>query len=61
MDGNAVTNPEFSLPTYAQKVLAALEGAGYDAWVVGGWVRDAMRGVAGHDGRCSKQELLMER
>ena len=49
MDGNAVTNPEFSLPTYAQKVLAALERAGYDAWVVGGWVRDAMRGVAGHD------------
>lgn len=39
----------FDLPAYALRVLGALEDAGYEAWVVGGWVRDAIRGVAGHD------------
>ena len=31
------------------RVLRVLEGAGLEAWVVGGWVRDALRGAAGHD------------
>ena len=37
------------LPDYARQVLGALEAAGYEAWVVGGWVRDALLGRAGHD------------
>ncbi|MBO7674996.1 MAG: HD domain-containing protein [Atopobiaceae bacterium] len=38
-----------SFPDYAQKVICVLEDAGYEAWAVGGWVRDALRGVEGHD------------
>ena len=30
-------------------VLSALEGAGLEAWIVGGWVRDALMGAPGHD------------
>lgn len=37
------------LPAYASRVLSALERAGYEAWVVGGWVRDALLGRPGHD------------
>ena len=33
----------------ALKVLGALEVAGLEAWIVGGWVRDALRGAASHD------------
>ena len=32
-----------------ERVLRVLEDAGLEAWVVGGWVRDALRGDAGHD------------
>ena len=31
------------------RAIDALEAAGYEAWVVGGWVRDALRGLPGHD------------
>ena len=37
------------LPAYALRVLDALEAAGHEAWVVGGWVRDALLGRPGHD------------
>lgn len=37
------------LPEYARVVVDALEQAGYEAWVVGGWVRDALLGTPGHD------------
>ena len=37
------------LPDYAQHVLDVLEAAGFEAWVVGGWVRDALLGRPGHD------------
>ena len=37
------------LPAYARRVVDALEAAGYEAWVVGGWVRDALLGMPGHD------------
>ena len=37
------------LPGYARQVLGALEAAGFEAWVVGGWVRDALLGRPGHD------------
>ncbi|OUN89055.1 CCA tRNA nucleotidyltransferase [[Collinsella] massiliensis] len=33
----------------ALAVLAALEGAGLEAWIVGGWVRDALLGAPSHD------------
>lgn len=33
----------------ALEVLAALEDAGLEAWIVGGWVRDALLGDSGHD------------
>ena len=36
-------------PAYGLAVLEALEAAGHEAWFVGGWVRDALRGVAAHD------------
>ncbi len=37
------------VPAYALQVIGALEAAGFEAWVVGGWVRDALLGRAGHD------------
>lgn len=37
------------VPPAARAVLSALEEGGYEAWLVGGWVRDALRGVAAHD------------
>lgn len=36
-------------PSHAARVLDALEAAGHEAWIVGGWVRDALRGVEAHD------------
>lgn len=33
----------------ARRVLRALEDAGLEAWLVGGWVRDALRGACGDD------------
>ena len=37
------------VPTYAMRVVDALEEAGFEAWVVGGFVRDALLGGRGHD------------
>lgn len=37
------------VPPYAMRVVDALEAAGHEAWVVGGWVRDALMGRPGHD------------
>lgn len=36
-------------PAYGLAVLDALEAAGHEAWFVGGWVRDALRGAPAHD------------
>lgn len=38
-----------ALPTHARIVLKALEARGFEAWVVGGWVRDTLLGRPGHD------------
>lgn len=38
-----------SLPTPLLEVLASIEEQGYEAWIVGGFVRDALRGVKPHD------------
>ena len=37
------------VPAYAMRVVDALEEAGFEAWVVGGFVRDALLGGRGHD------------
>ncbi|MBR3225280.1 MAG: CCA tRNA nucleotidyltransferase [Atopobiaceae bacterium] len=37
------------MPEAARCVIEALEAAGHEAWIVGGWVRDALRGAASHD------------
>ena len=37
------------VPTYALRTLEVLEDAGFEAWIVGGWVRDALRGSFAHD------------
>ena len=37
------------VPTYALRALEVLEDAGFEAWIVGGWVRDALRGSFAHD------------
>lgn len=36
-------------PSWGLAVVHALEAAGYEAWFVGGWVRDALRGAPAHD------------
>lgn len=38
-----------TLPGQAHTALHVLERAGYSAWLVGGFVRDALRGVEAHD------------
>ncbi len=37
------------VPSFAMRVVDALEEAGFEAWVVGGFVRDALLGDRGHD------------
>ncbi len=39
----------YGLPACALRALSLLENAGFEAWVVGGWVRDALRGAPSHD------------
>jgi len=43
------TTPMPAVPAYALRVVDALEAAGHEAWVVGGWVRDALLGNPSHD------------
>src|SRR5688500_498033 len=46
---HSVTITELQVPTDVHKVVAALEKAGHAAYVVGGCVRDAIRGVDPQD------------
>lgn len=39
----------YGLPSHALRAIEVLEGAGYEAWVVGGWVRDALLAAPSHD------------
>ena len=39
----------FALPCHIQEILARFDAAGYEAFCVGGCVRDALRGVPPHD------------
>lgn len=41
--------PAYPVPDYGLRVLRAIEDAGFEAWVVGGWVRDALLGAPMHD------------
>src|SRR5213594_2347268 len=43
------TVPEIRVPADVERVVAALAAAGHEAYVVGGCVRDALRGVDPHD------------
>jgi|GEM_PF-818028 len=45
------------LPSYIREILSALENAGYEAYVVGGAVRDFIRGTAIHDFDISSSAL----
>ena len=40
---------DLQVPAYALRALEVLENAGFEAWIVGGWVRDALRGSFAHD------------
>ena len=40
---------EMEMPKYVREVLEKLEMAGYEAWCVGGCVRDILMGIAPHD------------
>lgn len=39
----------YGLPDYALRVIDVLESRGHEAWAVGGWVRDSVRGAPAHD------------
>ncbi len=41
--------PAYPVPDYGLRVLRVIEDAGFEAWVVGGWVRDALLGAPMHD------------
>lgn len=41
--------PEMNIPIYAKKILTHLESAGFEAFVVGGCVRDTLRGISPSD------------
>ena len=47
------------VPPYAMRVVDALEAAGHEAWVVGGWVRDALMGRPGHDGELDSTVIYL--
>ena len=40
---------KFDVPAGAAHILQTLNGAGHEAYLVGGCVRDLLRGVAPHD------------
>lgn len=40
---------KIKIPTHAARALRTLENSGFEAWCVGGCVRDALRGTAPHD------------
>ena len=45
----AQNKKRWTTPPAARHVIRALEDAGFEAWVVGGWVRDALLGMPRHD------------
>ena len=49
MSARFATHVAYEPPAYALRVLEVLERAGHEAWIVGGWVRDALRGAPCHD------------
>ena len=44
-----LTLPQLRVPPDVERVVAKLLASGYEAYVVGGSVRDAIRGVDPHD------------
>lgn len=51
---------ELRAPAYALRVLEVLEAAGFEAWIVGGWVRDALLCKDGHDVDVTTSALWQE-
>ena len=49
MCARAITEVAYTPPSYALRILDVLESKGYEAWIVGGWVRDALLGAPVHD------------
>ena len=49
MNSPIADKDSFPFPAYAQRVIDLLEGAGFEAWAVGGFVRDALLGRPVHD------------
>ena len=45
----ATSDISLELPRPALRVIEALESAGFEAWAVGGWVRDALLARTSHD------------
>ena len=41
--------PCYQPPSFALDVLNVLEEHGFEAWIVGGWVRDALINLPSHD------------
>lgn len=48
------------LPSQVLAIMDALEDAGHEAWLVGGFVRDALRGVTPHDADLATDALWQE-
>lgn len=46
---NGCMTEVINIPDYALMLLSTLEGAGFEAWVVGGFVRDRLLGRESHD------------
>ncbi len=51
---------QLDVPAYAQKALDVLEQSGHTAYIVGGWVRDALMGKVAHDVDISTSALWQE-
>ncbi|MBQ7301846.1 MAG: hypothetical protein IJW77_18610 [Clostridia bacterium] len=48
-NADAHTPSAFAIPAYIREILDRFDRAGYEAWCVGGCVRDALRGTSPHD------------
>ena len=49
MSVSQFNNVQLNVPDYAQKALDVLEASGHTAYIVGGWVRDALMGKVAQD------------
>ena len=57
---NGYESVQLDVPTFAQKALDVLEQSGHTAYIVGGWVRDALMGKVAQDVDISTSALWQE-